>query len=203
MKKETKKFLKSISFFAIIQPLVFAIIKYLQNNYHTLVLPIDNMISFMPYYVHIYNLFYPFTILSYYYLFKKDEKNFDIGIKAGIISSIIAYIIFLIYPTIMIRPDISNLNIDSITHFILKMTYYYDTPALNCFPSLHCTFCFIIIYMTSISSKINVKNKIFINTLSALIILTTLFIKQHYFLDVISAFIITSIVTLLLKIKSK
>ena len=103
-------------------------------------------------------------------------------------------------PTIMYRPVIPN--IDSLTALVIKITFLYDSPPLNCFPSIHCLFCFQVIY-SFIFSKFDKRNKILIIIYSLLIIISTLFIKQHYIFDVISAFlivIISSLVTDLFKI---
>lgn len=189
-----------MSFFAIGQPILYLLVKLVQTNYHTIYTPLDNIIPFIPHFIYIYNLFYSFIILSYYYLYKKDEKNFNIGIKVGIISTLIAYIIFIIYPTIMIRP---NINVDSITSLVINTTYKFDNPAINCFPSIHCIFCFTIIYITTISSKINIKSKTLINALSFFIIISTVLVKQHYVLDILGAFTITIIITLIIKKLSK
>ena len=87
------------------------------------------------------------------------------------------------------RPEITS-NIDILTRSLLNITYYIDNPAINCFPSIHCLLCFQTSYMMIISHNINSKYKIISSLISVLIILSTVFIKQHYFYDIIGAFII-------------
>lgn len=183
-----KDFLISISCLMIIQALIYYFIKFYQTDYHYFNSIIDSKIPFIPLSVYIYNIFYPFVFLVFYYIFCKDKKTYYNGIIAGIIGYLICDIIFYMYPTMMIRNDISTINMDFLTAFVVKLTYLYDEPPLNCFPSIHCLFCFQVI-VTTILSK-NIKNKIIINIISLLIIISTLLVKQHYFYDVIAAFVV-------------
>ncbi len=201
-----KNFLITISFFTIVQPLCFLIIKIFQNDYHTFNTVFDNNIPFVPYFIYIYNLFYFFVIFSFYYIFCKDKKKYYQGALSSIIATIICYIIYVIYPVEIIRPEISNNVANIFTTFILKVTYYFDTPAINCFPSIHCLFCFQIIFTTINSKNINIKNKTVICIISFLIALSTLLVKQHYVYDMLSALIlsfITNLIVILIKLDNK
>ena len=97
----------------------------------------------------------------------------------------------------MLRPPIPN-NIDFLTEFIVKITYFFDEPALNCFPSIHCLFCFQIIFSYLKTKSINTKHKILGITISLLIIISTILVKQHYILDIISAFLICTIANIII-----
>ena len=94
----------------------------------------------------------------------------------------------------MYRPIIPKS--DLLTDFIIRITYYFDNPPLNCFPSIHCLFCFQVIY-SYLFSKYDKKKKWIFITISFLIIISTLFIKQHYIYDVISALLVCIIANLL------
>lgn len=65
------------------------------------------------------------------------------------------------------------------------------TPGINCLPSIHCLYSFLFIFAV-LDTKSNSPKwmKIFIITLSILVVLSTLFIKQHIVYDVIAAFAI-------------
>ncbi len=169
-------------------------LKLFQKNPINIVYYLDDKIPFLGRFVYIYNSFYPFMIFSFYILYKSDKKSYFKGIISGIIGFLICDIIFLTFPTIMYRPPIQS--IDFITDFVIKLTFLYDSPPLNCFPSIHCLFCFQVIY-SFIFSKVNTKTKILIIIFSLLIIISTLFVKQHYIFDVISAFTVMLISNLL------
>ena len=181
-----------------VQALLYWLLKLFQYNYSTFYLTIDHTIPFIKYFVYIYDMFYPFMFLGLYLIYKSDKKKYKDTLKCLVIGFVISDIIFLIYPTIIIRPDV---KIDSLTNLVLYLTYYFDTPAINCFPSIHCLFMFQLIF--SISS-IKTKNiyKVLSIVFAILVILSTLFIKQHYVIDAIVAFIICLIVNLIVKIKT-
>lgn len=192
-----KKFLISISCLLIGQALFFTSLKYLQNNYHVINFYLDNKIPFIPEFIHIYNLFYPFVFIIMYYIFTKDRKTYYNGVIAGIMGYLICDIIFLVYPTIMNRPIFDYNSLDVVTGFVLKATYYLDSPALNCLPSIHCLFCFQIIYSLFKSKDINSSKKIIISLIAILIMLSTLFVKQHYLYDIVASLIVFIIVNII------
>ena len=155
---------------------------------------LDDKIPFWGWTVYIYDLFYPLFIVSFYFLYCYDRKKYYKGIISCAIGCIICYIIYLLIPTIMYRP-ITPLY-DPLTNLVLKITYFFDEPPLNCFPSLHCIFCFQIIF-SYLKAKYPLKKKIFIITFAFLIILSTLFVKQHYIFDIISALAVCLIANIL------
>ena len=192
--KKNQKFVITICILLLGQAFMYWLLKLFQNdpiyiNYH-----LDNKIPFIGYFVYIYNAFYPFMVISLYLLYKKDEKAYYKGAIAGVIGYLICDVIFLSIPTIMYRNVIPST--DPFTDFVIKVTFFFDNPPLNCFPSIHCLFCFQVIY-SYIFSKETTKRKIVMVTCALLIIVSTLFIKQHYVYDVISAFLICLIANML------
>jgi len=195
-----KRFWKSIIAFLGGQVLLYTIIKLFQDNYHTFNMGIDNRIPFIPYFIYIYNMFYPFLFICFLNLFNKDKITYDKGIIAVIMGYLIANIIFIIYPVEMIRPDISNINMDALTRFVVELTYKSDNPAINCLPSLHCLFCFQSIYSTIRCNNLGIIKKIIISIIALLIIISVLFVKQHYVIDMAVAFIIFIIINVIVEL---
>lgn len=185
--KNEKMFVISISLLFIGNGLMYWLIKLFQSNPIYIDFYLDDKIPFWGWLVYIYNMFYPFCFLAFYLIYRKDKKAYYKGIISGIIGCIISNIIFLIIPTIMYRPVTPNY--DPFTNFLIKVTFFFDEPPLNCFPSLHCIFCFQVIF-SYLKSKCTLKRKSWIIICSTLIILSTLFVKQHYIYDVISALIV-------------
>lgn len=192
--KKERKFIISLSILMIGQMIMYWFLKLFQSNPIYINFYLDDRIPFWGWFVYIYNMFYPFCILAFYLLYKKDEKSYYKGIISGVIGYIICDIIFLFLPTIMYRPPIPNY--DPFTNLVLKITYYYDEPPLNCFPSIHCLFCFQVIF-SYIKSKCTLKRKFWIILSASLIIISTLFVKQHFIYDVIAAFLVCMIANLL------
>ena len=192
--KKEKKFIISLSILMIGQMIMYWLLKNFQSNPTYINFYLDDKIPFWGWFVYIYNMFYPFCIVAFYFLYKKDEKAYYKGIISGVIGYIICDIIFLFLPTIMYRPPIPDYG--PITNFVLKVTYYYDEPPLNCFPSIHCLFCFQVVF-SYLYSTYKKSEKVTAITIATLIILSTLFVKQHFIYDVIAAFLICLISNLL------
>ena len=183
-----KKFWISIILFLGGQSFLYSTLKMFQSNYHTFNFAIDNAIPFIPSgFIIVYNMFYPFLFFTFYYIYGKDKKTYDKAVIAAVIGYLICNVIFLAYPVEMIRPDITNLNIDWVSQLTLNLTYYFDNPAINCFPSIHCLFCFQAIYTICRSKNIKIKNKILTSIIALTIITSIFFVKQHYVVDMIAA----------------
>lgn len=192
--KKEKKFIISLCILMIGQMIMYWFLKLFQTNPTYINFYLDQKIPFIGWFVYIYNIFYPFCIIAFYFLYKKDDKTYYKAIISGVIGFIICDIIFLASPTIMYRMPLPNC--DPITNFVLEITYYFDDPPLNCFPSIHCLFCFQVIF-GYILSKHNLKTKIIVISIASLIILSTLFVKQHYIYDVIAAFLVCVIANMI------
>ena len=147
--------------------------------------------------VYVYDLFYPTVLLTMYYVFCKDRKNYYMGVIASVIGYLICDIIFISYPTIMFRPFVDYSNLDWLTSLVLKITYTADTPALNCCPSIHCLFCYQAMFTLCISKDIKKRIKVPVALFLLLIAVSTLMVKQHYFYDAILALIIFVIVNII------
>lgn len=188
MKKENKEFLISILYSLVIPAILYFTLKLFQTNYHAISASIDNAIPFIPQFIYLYILFFPFVVITLYVVFINDKAKYYYGIKGIILGLIITEIGFLVYPTIIYRPVVNN--IDVLTSMLVNITYLIDSPAINCFPSIHCLLCFQVMFMVLLCHNLKLKYKIIIFVLSSLIILSTVFIKQHYVYDIIGAFIV-------------
>ena len=106
-----------------------------------------------------------------------------------IISKFICMIMFLVFPTIMIRPEITGNGIfDQLTNFV----YSADAPT-NLFPSLHCLESYII-FRASFGIKKHTKALVIFNGIFALLVFASvLFVKQHLFLDIPAAIIVSEL----------
>ena len=196
MKKIDKKFLLSILYSLVIPALLYFVLKLFQSNYHTIYSAIDNKIPFIPQFIYMYILFFPFIVFILYLVYIKNKAKYYNGLNALVLGLIVTEIIFLVYPTIIYRPDISN-NIDIVTRTVISVVYFFDTPAINCFPSIHILLCLQVSYMSLTCKSIKYKPAILV--ISVLIMASTLLVKQHYFYDIIGAFIIFSLSNIIIK----
>lgn len=185
--QEEKKFIISVAILMLGQGFLYFCIKFFQSNPIYIDFYLDNKIPFWGSFVYIYDMFYPFCLIAFYFLFKGDERRYFKAIISCAIGIIICDAIFLYIPTIMYRPVVPKY--DAFTNFVLYITYFFDEPPLNCFPSIHCLFCFQVI-MGYIGSKCTISKKTIMIIVSLLIIISTLFVKQHFIYDIISAFFV-------------
>ena len=146
----------------------------------------DSKIPFVPFFIYLYISWYLLLFLIPYIFYKKDKNKFYKFITCSFICAVISSLIYIFYPTTMLR---TNIETTGITSFIINFIYIVDTPVINCLPSMHCVLCFL--FMLCIPKNLKLMNKIIIIFISLMVILSTLFIKQHVIIDIISAFIIS------------
>lgn len=195
---DNKEFFIGIFFLMVVQGILFWFLKLFQKNPIYLYHPLDDKIPFIGLFVYIYNMFYPFVFLSLYWLYKKDEKAYFKAVIAGVMGYLICDIIFLFMPTIMYRAEFDSIG--PLTDLVIKITYLADNPPLNCFPSIHCLFCFQVIYSYLFSKYNDNKKKFFIILFLILIILSTLFVKQHFVYDVIGSLLVCLITNMIVEV---
>lgn len=186
--KKYKDYLILIIFTMGTQALIYFLIKTFQSDFHIITSFIN--VPLVKQFVYFYDSWYPFIILNTFLIFKYNRKSFYYLIVTMLITAFISQLTFIIYPSMIIRPDIV---VNNLTDKLLDFTYKTDTPAVNCLPSMHCIYCFITSYYIVRYKNIKNKYKSLIVIYSLLIVLSTLFIKQHIIEDVILSIIYTTI----------
>ena len=159
---------------------------------------LDDAIPFVPemviYYIF---LFYSMIIITMvYFAFIDSDKGYALGWSLVIIN-FIAIIIYIFFPVSTYAYRLELLAHPLIGNPWAQMMYSYfsyDTP-FNCFPSLHAAVSTAIAYTWYRYSKIKpLKLTKSISILAIIIaigvILSTLFVKQHYILDEIAGFLL-------------
>lgn len=173
-------------------PLYLAVFCYLEqrpiSDYHVIHMAIDDKIPFCEYFVIPYYLWFLYvaaTVILFIFLDRKDFYKLCLTLGAGMtIFLLVSYF----YPNIQqLRP--SSFTRDNIFIEMVKAIYRLDT-ATNLFPSIHC-FNSLAVNAAITHNKQLAKfpwiSKISL-VLCSLIILSTLFIKQHSVFDLLTAF---------------
>ena len=163
--------------------LIYKLIQEIVTQGRLLTIPIiDNFIPLIPIFVIPYLLFFPFILLPIAMVWKDKKRLFQIAITY-LFASTIANLIFLIFQTTVIRPELFP---STIANRWIIYIYSFDKP-LNLFPSTHVTF-------TALANlcllKINKKIAYGVLPLTILIILSTMFIKQHYIPDLFAGLLL-------------
>lgn len=203
-----KKFIKKIELkpllisigLVIFQSAFFFLSKLLQSNPHLIGNSIDDRIPFCNWFIIPYFLWYFMLFIVPYYYYKKDKDMLYKYILSYCICAVIAAVIFTIYPTTVARPTLSNNNI---LNFITNTIYFFDTPAINCLPSLHCAVSMLFILTAFTSKKVTNTFRIPVAIMSILVMIATLFVKQHVLIDVITGDILMAIIYLFVTCNKK
>lgn len=172
-----------------IMNLIYILINSFFTTGANVTLALDNKIPFIGIFIVPYIFWYLFIPLSLFILCMKDRQVYYKTIFIYIVGCLISSIIFISFQTTVPRaPVIGN----DIFTTIIKMIYARDNP-VNCLPSLHVFTSYLIIRAVAASNFSNLKNNSITITISVLIIISTLFTKQHAILDVVAGIILAEV----------
>lgn len=156
-------------------------------------LPLDKEIPFISVFVFPYIYWYIYIFIGVIFILVKDRRKYIRALLAVYIGMLVCYFIYYLFPVEIARPTIIN---NDLPNKLVNIIYQNDRP-LNCFPSLHVLNSYIIMRYTN--RKENKYWFYYTQIVGILIILSTLFIKQHFILDGIAAIILGEIVILISK----
>ena len=163
------------------------------SYYHVLHTPLDDMIPFLPIFVipYISWFFYMLVVIGMFGLFDKDGWEFFRMALSQVSMCVIFLLISIHYPNAQdLRPDTLP---QGILGDIISRLYKIDTPT-DVLPSIH-VFNSLVCSTATWKSKIFFKEKkdlwmkVIIVIWGWLIILSTMFLKQHSTIDVGAAFL--------------
>jgi membrane-associated phospholipid phosphatase len=160
--------------------------QHVTRHFHIVHMVLDNYIPFVEYFVIPYLLWFAYVSIPLVYFFLYNKEDFKKMCMFLFTGMTIFLIISTVYPNgSYIRPIVFPR--DNIFTDLVKMVYASDTPT-NLFPSIH-------VY-NSVGTHLALKHsdafrnrKLLLHgsrILSILIILSTLFIKQHSVFDVLT-----------------
>ncbi len=149
-------------------------------------LPLDRALSLQPTWVLLYGPPYLFLIFLPV-LVVRQEEHVRRTVLAYLSVWITAYVFFLVYPTTAPRP--ARLSGEGFGVWSLALLYSADPP-YNCFPSLHVAHSFV-----SALTCVRVHRRVGVAAAltASLVGLSTLFIKQHYVVDVIAGILLACV----------
>ena len=197
---KVKKYLKKYSH---IWVLVYGLIympwfMYLERNvtkdYYLIHSPLDNYIPFVEYFIIPYLLWFAFIAVASGYIFFTDKKGFYKLAAFLAAGMTIFLVICTVFPNGQnLRPE--TFARDNIFVEMVKTVYATDTPT-NVLPSIHVYnslgVSFAIAHSTSLKKKKWIQYSAYI--LTVLIILSTVFLKQHSVTDVFAAIVLAGII---------
>jgi membrane-associated phospholipid phosphatase len=179
--------------FMLVMPVLGLIYKILNNNPREAVIlstEIDEKIPFLPIFILPYIIWYAFILGYLIYFWYKDTRVYLKALSLIVIGELVCFVIYFFFQTTVPRPDLVG---EGLLIELVGMIYSHDQP-YNAFPSIHVLTTFAIIL-----GNINIRDKhiihsIFVPVMGSLIIISTLFVKQHYILDMFASMFLTSFI---------
>jgi len=146
---------------------------------------VDKLIPFNKIFILPYITWYVFIAIFSIALCILDKERYLKLLITLNIGMITCYIIYYFYPTYVPRPVLTGT--DFLSNLVVNL-YEADNP-YNCFPSIHVLNSALISLYICGSKKVYKWIKVICTIMSCSIILSTMFIKQHYFADVIAGIV--------------
>lgn len=143
---------------------------------------VDQMIPFVPVWIlaYIFIAYFQWGV-GYYLIACQDKKTMIFIVGAEIMAKIPSLIIFLLIPTTMARPDVTGTDVFS---FLVRFIYLSDTPD-NLFPSYHVLESYMLLRILPMMKNAPEWYKKMTPAATLLVILSTVFVKQHVIVDIL------------------
>ena len=178
-------------------PLYLAAFRYLENitpeHLHIISSPLDQYIPFLPVFIIPYLFWFVYIALPGMYFLFCEREVFCRLMYFGMIGMTVFLLISYVYPNgLAIWPE--HLTGESVFIKLTRYVYSVDTST-NVLPSIH-VFNSIGIYL-AVKDSDNLRKKKGIRyaslTITVLIILSTMFVKQHSVVDVIAGLLLSCV----------
>lgn len=163
--------------------------EHVTKHFYVISSRIDNYIPFVEYFIIPYLLWFVFIAAVFLYFFFTDVEGFYKLAKLSFIGMTIFLVISTLMPNgLMLRPYVFPR--DNIFTDMVRTLYRADTPT-NVFPSLHVFNSVAACIAINDSAALRKHKKVCMGAyiLAALIIMATVFLKQHSVIDVVGAFV--------------
>ena len=141
---------------------------------HTLFLPGEERLPFLPIFEYLYVLSYFMPALLVVTV--PDYSSFRRVVRAYVLTLLIAYTTYLLFPVYFERP---RLEVSSFHTWLLSLAYL-DKP-YNQVPSLHVALTWLAVH----ASQVSRGPRVALAVLAVGISVSTVFVKQHYIADVL------------------
>lgn len=150
----------------------------------------DAAIPFIKYFALPYSVWIFYIYVCLVYFFFKDPTFYYRGLLTYIVCALICYMIYSVFQTTVPRPEVTGTDPFS---ELIRYIYNRDKP-FNCFPSIHCFSSYMVMRLVWSSGFRNKRNLTLITGMSSLIIMSTLFVKQHVIMDAVGGIVLVELV---------
>jgi membrane-associated phospholipid phosphatase len=137
---------------------------------------VDPLVPLMVVFTLPYLVFMTIPLMLAHFL--RTWKQWDAYMRSAVFVLIPTFIFFLVFPTVMVRPALPGAGMRV---FFLDMIYWIDRP-YNSFPSLHAVMGTMTLF---ISYQLNKARSKWVALPLTAMVISTIFTKQHYVLDMV------------------
>lgn len=148
--------------------------------HHSVSTTLDEKIPFLSIFIIPYMVAYLQWLVGYVIICRESKHLCYTVCYGEVISKVLTFITFVVYPTIMIRPDVNGTGF---FNWLIRLIYKADSP-VNLFPSIHCLESFYVFFGCLSMKTVKPWYKWTMGFISLLVCLSTVFIKQHVVLDI-------------------
>ncbi|WP_256759824.1 phosphatase PAP2 family protein [Cohnella sp. WQ 127256] len=167
--------------------ILYALQNHSGDQVQSLVTDVDRSTPFIPEFAVPYMIWYPFLILVFVLILRKDKQEYYRTVLAMCLGLLLSNMIFFMFQTIVPRPEVSS---SGFFNHLVSFVYANDKP-YNCFPSVHVMTSTLMIFG---SQALGWMKRIPIILIALCIIVSTLFIKQHVIADVLAGMLLARFV---------
>lgn len=154
-------------------------------------LPIDSFFPFAPIWVLAYIGTFAFWTYQYINIAREGPMQACRLVTADFIAKLICMLFFNFLPTTNVRPEVVGSGVSA---YLMRFIFWIDSPT-NLFPSIHCFIAWL--GTRQLFETKRYKHKVILCiacTLgSVLVFLSTLFTKQHVFVDVVAGILVAEV----------
>ena len=147
----------------------------------------DNLLAFR-WFVVIYCVYFVCWLGGYWIIAGEEKKVSHPFFAAAIIGMTTCLLVFVFYPTAIAQPVVGD-NDNASWNFLARIIYQADEPN-NLFPSIHCMNSYFVARGTWKCRNLPKGYKWFCLFACIAVFASTLFIRQHLFVDLIGAVVV-------------
>lgn len=151
---------------------------------------IDDVIPMIPIFVIPYIIWYVYILCYLIYFCFKDTRVYKHTLLTIVIGEIICFICYIFFQSTVARPSVEG---NGMLLMLMQFIYGNDEP-YNCLPSIHVLTTYAIMLASVHIRRKHIINAGFIQIMGVLIILSTLFTKQHVVVDAIVSILLVSVI---------
>lgn len=148
-----------------------------------------NDFPLVPSFIYIYILAYVQWIVGYIIIARENKKVCYEILSAEFIAKFLCLICFFLFPTKMSRPEVFGTGFS----IFLTHTVYRLDPAINLFPSIHCLESWMCFRGSQTLKKVKSGYLLGQFIFSFFVILSTILVHQHVWIDVIGGIFVVEV----------